>query len=209
MNTHVEFLKGYILYSLLLPEWPLKDFGHFVDYFGTYSGQFQEDYQSYSDQFQEYYQGWYEIGMNNITYRTIAKSLFDIEDFDPGIRVWWLPTWERLNLTEDDISKLEQRHTHIYPLPAWLAKLVVPGNVTGEDFSALIAHPAFIEDLTAPQLIKLFKFGLWIKYKSNVEGANKTISDVLRDELKIFEDQGFKLRNNFQVRYDSLFQVFD
>ena len=78
----MERLKGYILYVLLLREWPLKDFGHFVDHFGSYSGQFEESYDSHYD-----YRG--SIGINDITFKTFAKSLFDIDNFDPGIRVWF------------------------------------------------------------------------------------------------------------------------
>ena len=188
----MEQLKGYILYSLLLPDWPSKDFGYFVDHFGSYSGLLKENYLTN-------YRG--SIGINDITFKTIAKSLFDIEDIDPGIRVWWLPTLERSNLTEADMTNLEQKSTHTYPLPAWLAHLVVPGNVTEDDVKSVIAHPAFIENLTPNQLLKMFKFGLWTKYKSNLEDANKTLSEVLQEELKVFEDRGFNLRADFQVTY--------
>ena len=190
----MKTLKGNLLYALLLPEWPSKDFGHFVDHFGSYSGRWDEHYQSVYD-----YRG--SIGINDITFKTFAKSLFDIDNFDPGIRVWWLPTWERLNMTKANMSNMEQNNTHVYPLPAWLAHLVVPGNVTEDELKSVIAHPAFIENLTTSQLFKMFKFGLWTKYKSNLEDANKTLSDILKEELKVFEDRGFNLRADFQVTY--------
>ena len=107
----METLKGYMLYSLLLPEseWPLKDFGHFIDHFGTYSGRFGDLY-PYGPSAQG-------IGINFVTFKTIAKSLFDIRDFEPNIRAWWLPNWEKSGRTEANIAEEEQKRTHVYPLP--------------------------------------------------------------------------------------------
>ena len=183
-------LKGYILYSLLLPEWPLRDFGHFIDHFGTYSGQWEETYM-------HDYRG--SIGINNITFKTIAKSLFDISAFEPSMRVWWLPNEERSNLTETKIIEHEQKSIHVYPLPGWLAHLFVPGNVTENENKSVIAHPAFIENLTGIQLFKMLKFGLWTKSVSKVTGDKYTLSDILRKELAIFEEHGYDIRDEFQV----------
>ena len=118
--------------------------------------------------------------------------MFGIRDFELIIR-------ERSDLTEANITKLEEKGTHVYPLPGWLAHLVVPGNVTDNEQKSLLAHPAFIENLTETQLFKMFKFGLWAKHKSKMEGGNKTLSDVIKEELTIFEENGFDLRENFQV----------
>ena len=200
LKSEVERLKGYILYALLLREWPLKDFGHFIDHFGSYSGQFEESYESHYD-----YRG--SIGINDITYNTLAKSLFDIEDFDVGVRLWWLPKAERLNLTEANITNLEQNNIHVYPLPAWLAHLFIPGNVTDNELKSVIANPIFIENLTRSQLFKMFKFGLWSEYRSN--RSNKTLSDVLKEELEVFEDNGFDLRFEFQVTNFVLLEVME
>ena len=38
MTKEIAQLKAYILYMLMLPEWPSKDFGHFVDHFGSFAG---------------------------------------------------------------------------------------------------------------------------------------------------------------------------
>ena len=187
-------LKGYILFSLLLPEWPLKDFGHFIDHFGTYSGHWNGERE---ETYMRDDRG--SIGINNVTFKTIAKSLFNISDFEPSIRVWWLPNWERFNLNETRIIEHEQKSIHVYPLPGWLAHLFVPGNVTENEYKSKIAHPAFIENLTGIQLFKMLKFGLWAKSKSMVAGEKSTLSDILRKELAIFEDHGYDIRNEFQV----------
>ena len=159
LKSEVERLKGYIIYALLLREWPLKDFGDFVDHFGSYSGQVEESYESVYD-----FRG--SIGINDVTYNTLAKSLFDIEDFDVGIRLWWLPKSERLNLTKAGMTTLEeQNNIHVYPLPGWLAHLFIPGNVTDSELKSVMAHPVFIENLTRSQLFKMFKFRLWSEYK--------------------------------------------
>ena len=177
-----------------MPEWPLKDFGHFIDHFGTYSGHWngeREETYMHDDRG--------SIGINNVTFKTIAKSLFNISDFEPSKRVWWLPNWERSNLSETKIIEHEQKNTYVYPLPGWLAHLFVPGNVTENESKSRIAHPAFIENLTGIQLFKMLKFGLWAKSKSTVAGEKSTLSDILRKELAIFEDHGYDIRNEFQV----------
>ena len=190
LQRQVEILKGYTLFSLLLPEWPLRDFGHFIDHFGTYSGQWEENYMHDCRA---------SIGINNVTFKAIAESLFDIRDFEPSIRVWWLPNRERSNLNETTINQHEEKSIHVYPLPGWLAHLFVPGNVTENEYKSKIAHPAFIENLTGIQLFKMLKFGLWAKSESKVAGEKYTLSDILRKELAIFEGHGYDIRNEFQV----------
>ena len=197
MKKEIAQLKAYILYMLMLPEWPPRDFGHFVDHFGSFAGTDWEtgDY------------GWYRkntnldhagsFGVDKLTFDTMAKSLFGTDDFQPGIRVWWYPRGKRDNLSDAELQQLEGNHTHVYPLPAWLANLVMPGNVTEE--RGFLAHPAFLEGLSVGQMLKMLKFALWVEHEVGV-GTNVTPSDVLRRELKLFEDNGFTLREEFQVR---------
>ena len=94
------------------------------------------------------------------------------------------------------MKQLEDEHTHVYPLPSWLANLVMPGNVTEE--KRFLAHPAFLESLPIEQMLKMFKFGVWVQHQVE-ERKNETLSDVLRRELKVYEDNGFTLREDFQV----------
>ena len=192
MTREIAQLKAYILYMLMLPEWPPKDFGHFVDHFGSFAGSDWEtgDYSWYRRNTTLNHIG--SFGIDKLTFDTMAKSLFNTDGFEPGIRVWWYPLWKRANLTDIEMKQLEGEHTHVYPLPAWLANLVMKGNVT-ED-RRFLAHPAFLENLTIVQMLKMFRFGLWVENQNN-----GTPSDVLRRELKVFEDNGFTLREDFQV----------
>ena len=181
---------------LLLPEWPLKDFGNFVDFAASFAG---SDWESYG-------YSWYRegttlnhmgsFGIDKITFNTMAKSLFEMNDFDPGIRVWWYPLFKRVNLTNAEMTEIENNHTHVYPLPSWLANLMMPGNIT-EDHRFL-AHPSFIQRLSVEQILKMVKFELWAKYQVHTKKF-ATLSDVLREELKVFEEKGYARREEFQV----------
>ena len=132
--------------------------------------------------------------------KIVSENLFPgrpiFTQLPPGIRVWWYPLWKRANLTIAEMKQLEDEHTHVYPLPSWLANLVMPGNVTEE--KRFLAHPAFLESLPIEQMLKMFKFGVWVQHQVE-ERKNETLSDVLRRELKVYEDNGFTLREDFQV----------
>ena len=67
-----------LLYSLLLREWPSKDFGIFLDYFGVLT----------SD------------GMQQNMFKTMATSLFGVENFEPGEKLWWVSPEKRAILSE-------------------------------------------------------------------------------------------------------------
>ena len=66
-----------ILYSLLLREWPSKDFGIFLDYFGALTTD----------------------GMQKKMFKTMAASLFGIVNFEPGQAFWWVSPKRRGNLS--------------------------------------------------------------------------------------------------------------
>ena len=67
-----------ILYSLLLREWPSKDFGIFLDYFGALTTD----------------------GMQKKMFKTMAASLFGIVNFEPGQELWWVSPERRGNLSK-------------------------------------------------------------------------------------------------------------
>ena len=47
-------------------------------------------------------------------------------------------------------------------------------------------------------MFKIFKFGTWAR-KMIDSGDFETLSDVIKAELKVFENRGFSLRADFQV----------
>ena len=94
----MDKLQSWVLYSLILREWPSRDFGHLKDHFVAFT-----------------YNG---IGKNS--FKAIAKSLFGIEDFQPGKA---LSELQQSNLTEED-------QAYVFPLPARLASLLTPSPTT-------------------------------------------------------------------------------
>ena len=196
MNKDVAQLKAYILYMLMLPEWPSKDFGNFVDHFASFAGYDWESgsYSWYRQETTLDHMG--SFGIDKITFNAMARSLFDTDDFEPEIRVWWYPLWKRLNLTNAAMTQIENEHTHVYPLPSWLANLIMPGNITEDQ--RFLAHPAFIQELSIEQILKMVKFEIWAKYQVNTKKF-ATLTDVLRRELQVFEENGFALREDFQA----------
>ena len=83
---------------------------------------------------------------------------------------------------------------NIYPLPYELAKLVQP-VLTDRDS---LARPSLLENADTIDLIKLFHFKLWADNMINTNRFS-SMSDLIKSEVKIFEDQGFAKRPDFQV----------
>ena len=97
-------------------------------------------------------------------------------------------------------STTQTDQKYIYPLPLRLANLLQPGvSFKTIDFKAL-AHPAFLQQITTEQFIKMFKFELWAEYMLNASDDFTTLSDVVKAELDSFEKSGFNLREDFQVK---------
>ena len=82
----------------------------------------------------------------------------------------------------------------VYPMPSMLAKLVLPGETRFDN----LAHPTFLSQVSTERLIKLFEFGLWAEHMVE-KGNHATLSDVVKEELAIYESEGFGLRGNFQA----------
>ena len=144
-------------------EWPSRDFGHFIDHFGTFTSS----------------------GVGDVSFKAIARSLFGIDDLELGGDLLELQS----NLTD------ENGHGYVYPLPARLASLLMPTKTT---FDKDRVHPEFVEGLSTEQLLKMLQFGRWSKCRVKT-GNSKTLEDVLRGEMRIFEDAGFGIRSDFQV----------
>ena len=100
-------------------------------------------------------------------------------------------------------------YPYIYPQPAQMADLIQPlqsriHNVkpwhdhASRDYKP-VAHPSFLEGMDTDQMFKIFKFGTWAR-KMVSTNKFKTLSDVIRGELQIFENGGFPLREDFQVQ---------
>ena len=85
-------------------------------------------------------------------------------------------------------------YPNIFPMPHELAKLVQPGLTNNEN----LARPSILENANTSQLMKLLKFKIWADNKVNTN-AFGNLSDVIKAEVKIFEDHGFNKRNLFQV----------
>ena len=91
--------------------------------------------------------------------------------------------------------QIATNRTDVYPLPATLAKLVLPQET---DFST-IAHPSFLDKVSTGRLIKMFEFGLWAERMVD-KGTFPSLGDVIKAELAIYEGEGFSLRGNFQAK---------
>ena len=124
-------------------------------------------------------------GVGNVSFKAIARSLFGIDDLELGGDLLELQS----NLTD------ENGHGYVYPLPARLASLLMPTRTT---FHKDRVHPEFVEGLSTEQLLKMLQFGRWSKYWVKT-GMSKTIGDVLRGDLTIYGDDGFGIRDEFQV----------
>ena len=83
IDDEVKKLKGMLLYTLLLREWPSKDLGIFLDYFGAQT----------------------TGGMQEKMFKSIAASLFGVVNFEPGQELWWVnPQW-RAKLSNANSTK--------------------------------------------------------------------------------------------------------
>ena len=115
----------------------------------------------------------------------MTRSLFGIDNFELGSA---LSELQEINLTDDEKS-------HAFPLPARIAKLLMPIYTNYHNDKV---HPELVEGLSTEQMLKMLQFGRWSKCKVKT-GMSKSLSNVLREELKIFEDAGFAIREDFQV----------
>ena len=163
IDTEVDKLQSWLLYSLILRELLSRNFGNFIDHFGVFTTN----------------------GVGNVSFKAISRSLFGIEDLELGDDLLELQS----NLTDDS------GHSYVYPLPARLASLLMPTKTT---FNKDRVHPEFVEGLSTEQLLKMLQFGRWSKYRVKT-GKSKTLGDVLRGEIGIFEDAGFGIWDVFQV----------
>ena len=99
VDDEVRQLKGMILYSLLLREWPSKDFGIFLDYFGALTTD----------------------GMQKKMFKTMAASLFGIVNFEPGQALWWVSPKRRGNLSKANSTNRKWSVTAKF---AWLMSMM-------------------------------------------------------------------------------------
>ena len=83
----------------------------------------------------------------------------------------------------------------VYPLPATMAKLVLQGETDNDT----IANPSLLDNVSTQRRIKLFEFGLWAERMVG-QGKHASLSDVIKEELAIYESEGFGLRGNFQAK---------
>ena len=81
-------------------------------------------------------------------------------------------------------------------MPNELAKLVQPGLTD----QGSLAHPSIMDNADTKQMIKMLKFKLWAENKVKTS-AFKSVSEVLKAEVKKFESHGFTKRADFQVTY--------
>ena len=79
-------------------------------------------------------------------------------------------------------------------MPIEVSKLIEPGTSGPEG----LARPSILEDSDTKHLIKMLKFKIWADYKVNTDEFS-TLSDVIREETKVFEQNGFAKRAEFQV----------
>ena len=92
---------------------------------------------------------------------------------------------------------------NVYPLPATMAKLVLPD----ETDNGTIANPSLLDKVSTERRIKLFEFGLWAE-RMVEKGKYASLSDVIKEELAIYESEGFGLRGNFQAKNFSAEKYF-
>lgn len=65
-----------MLFSLLLREWPTRDFGNFIDHFDAYTSS----------------------GVSNVSFKAMARSLFGIDNFELGAA---LSELQQMKLTDE------------------------------------------------------------------------------------------------------------
>ena len=96
----------------------------------------------------------------------------------------------------------------IYPQPARMAALIQPSTKhihTAKSWHKLqkvdynsVAHPTFLEGIDTVQMLKTFMFGTWAQKMVEMGKFNK-LADVIKEEMKVFENGEFALREDFQV----------
>ena len=83
-------------------------------------------------------------------------------------------------------------YPYVYPLPVGIANLIQPVETVHKGF----AHPSLLEGADTKDILKILKFKMWAEYMVK---TNRTISDILKAEIKIFEKHGYTKRKAFQV----------
>ena len=89
-----------------------------------------------------------------------------------------------------------QLYPNVYPMPIELSKLIEPGASGPEG----LAIPSMLEKTGTNNIIKILKFKIWANSRVNANEFS-TLSDVIKEEVKIFEQHGFEKRGEFQVIY--------
>ena len=130
--------------------------------------------------FIDHFDAFTSSGVSNRSFKAMARSLFGIDNFELGAA---LSELQQINFTDE------------FPLPARIANLFTPINT---NYQKDKVHPELVKGLSTEQLLKMLQFGRWSKCRVK-RGMAKTLSDVLREELKIFEEAGFGMREDFQV----------
>ena len=131
-------------------------------------------------------------GIGNTSFQAISKSLFGIDYFELSEELLELHS----NLTGNSAEDI----AYMFPLPARLASLLMPAMTT---YHKDKVHPVFIAGMSIEQLLKMVQFGQWSKCMVKTKKA-KSLADVLRREVQIFEDFGFGIREEFQVFFNFL-----
>ena len=85
---------------------------------------------------------------------------------------------------------------NVYPMPIELAKLIEPGTSDPDG----LARPSILEKADTNNFLKMLKFNIWANSKVN-KNEFRTLSDVIKEEVKIFEQHGFEKRAEFQVNF--------
>ena len=88
------------------------------------------------------------------------------------------------------------RYPNVYPMPYEVARLIEPGVSDPEG----LVRPSILEEADTKYLIKMLKFKIWADHKINMNEFS-TLSDVIREEIKLFEQHGFVRRAEFQVNF--------
>ena len=84
-------------------------------------------------------------------------------------------------------------------MPFDLAKLIQP-DYADYKYVLNITDLEFLENMADTEhFIKMFKFKIWADYMVN-KGEFGNLSDVLKAEVKVFEDHGFPKKTDFHVK---------
>ena len=105
------------------------------------------------------------------------------------------PPWHNPRKGRDQILPSGNFGGDVYPLPATMAKLVLPDETDNDT----IANPSLLDKVSTQRRIKMLEFGLWAERMVG-RGKYASLSDVIKEELAIYESEGFGLRGNFQAR---------